>query len=332
MVEPAPGPAIATGSRADLGVSASRPNGTVVAAFFAITVLAGINFIGVKFTVAELPPFWGAAMRFGLAAFLLAWFAVLTRLPWPHGRGLLGASVFGLLAFGVSYASAYYALVGITAGLLSVIVATVPLLTLALARMHRLERLTLRNVTGAMIAIVGIAILLSDQIGSRVSLPHLGVAFLMPFAIAEANVLVKKFPRVHPVTLNVVAMTIGAVLLLLLSFVAGETLAWPTKTRTLWAVAYLVVGGSIVMFTLFLFVLRRWSASATSYQLVLTPIVAVALAAALAGETFTWTFFVGAFVVLAGVFVAAVGLRRHVRPLASAEPRSAASANDGPRP
>jgi len=71
---------------------------------FLITVLiAGFNPLGVRFTVLELPPFWGAVIRFVPAALILAGIALARRLPLPRGRNLLGAALYGLVSFGAGY-------------------------------------------------------------------------------------------------------------------------------------------------------------------------------------------------------------------------------------
>jgi drug/metabolite transporter (DMT)-like permease len=304
----------------------------VVASFVGATVIGGMNFVGVKFTIAELDPFWGAAIRFGLAAFLLAWYAVLTKVPFPRGRALGGSIVFGLLGIGGAYAFAYYSLLGIPAGLLSVFVATAPLMTLLLARLHGLETLRPTSVVGALIVVAGVAILLAEQIAGQVSVRHLAAGLLMPLAIAESSVLLKKFPRVHPVALNTVGMGFGTGLLLLGAIILGERFAAPIQPRTIAAVLYLVVLGSIGLFTLFLFVIRRWSASATSYQTVLMPVVAVGLAAVLAGESVGWNFLAGGVVVLLGVYVAALRNRPVAAPAAPTPSSNSATESPGAAP
>lgn len=309
----------------------------VVTAFLLFAVIAGLNFIGVKFTVQELAPFWGAALRFAIAAALLAGYAWLRGLAWPKGDALKGAALFGLLSFALSYALAYYALTEVSAGLAAVIAATVPLLTLLFAALHRIERLTGRGLAGALIVLAGVAVILREQIGLSASVPHLAAAVLFPAAIAESNVVLKRYPRAHPVTTNALAMALGTALLLALSLGLREPIVLPRQTRTLLAVGYLILLGSIAMFLLYLFVLRRWTASATSYQMVLSPIVAVAAASWLAGESFSWNFAAGSVLVLLGVYVGVL-YRPAPRPAppptpaADAAPQSDASETGVPRP
>ncbi|NOH03046.1 MAG: EamA family transporter [Chloroflexi bacterium] len=71
------------------------------------------------------------------------------------------------------------------------------------------------------------------------------------------------------------------------------------------AVTYLILGGSVVMFYLFVYLLARWTASAASYTVLCFPLVATVLAAWLAKETVTPLFLLGGAIVILGVWVGA---------------------------
>jgi drug/metabolite transporter (DMT)-like permease len=133
------------------------------------------------------------------------------------------------------------------------------------------------------------------------------VAFLVAAAcFAETNIVVKAFPQVHPAALNAIGLGTGGAMLLLVSFAVGEVHAVPELARTWIAQLYLVVLGSVAVFTLYVFVIRRWTASAVSYEGVLIPLVAILLSVWLQGERITWAFAVGSALVLAGVYVGAL--------------------------
>jgi drug/metabolite transporter (DMT)-like permease len=129
---------------------------------------------------------------------------------------------------------------------------------------------------------------------------------VMAVCFAEATVVVKQFPKSHPVSTNAVAMALGAVLLLVLSTVMGEPRVVPNRAPTWVALAYLAVLGSSALFVLYLFVLKRWSASAVANQFVLFPLVAIALAAWLERAPVTGSLLLGAGIVLTGVYVGVI--------------------------
>jgi drug/metabolite transporter (DMT)-like permease len=278
----------------------------VLACFLASAVLAGGNGVSIRFSNRELAPLWGAGLRFCLAAALLLAVMAVRRLAFPHGRALTGALVYGTLNFGAAFALAYYALVRLHAGLGQTLLALVPLATLLLAVGQRQERLRAMAVVGTLLALAGVAVISQGSVGASVPLDSLLAAVASAVCIAQAAVLVRRFPPVHPVTMNAVGMTTGAVLLLAGSVVAGESHVLPQQVATWAAVGYLVVVGSVVVFVLYLVVLRYWAASRAAYGFVLIPFVTVMLSAWLDNEPLGVALLLGGLLVLAGVYVGAL--------------------------
>ena len=292
--------------RAETAAPVGRPDALTLTAFLVLVVLVGGNVVGVRFVNRELAPFWGAGSRFALAALLFAGYAAARRLPLPRGRALGAALVFGVLQFGVGFALGYWALQEVPAGLASVILASIPLFTLGFAALARLESLTARGVAGAVVAIVGIALLFGERAGRDVPVPHLAANVAMAACFALVGVVIKRAPPVPLATMNAVGMAVGAAILLVLSAAAGERAAIPAEPATWAAQAYLVLPGSVGVFALLLYVLRRWTASGVSYQTVLSPLVSIALAAWLLDEPLTSGLLLGAGLVLAGVYIGAL--------------------------
>ena len=287
----------------------TRPDGITLAAFFAFVTLAGGNVIAVRqiaCDTCELEPFWAAAMRFLLAAVILTAIGVAVRSGIPRGRALAGAVLYGVFGFAGAFAFAYWGLLHVSAGFGAVLLATVPLLTFLFALAHRLERFRWDGLIGGAIAIVGMAVIFREGIEAGVPLGSLFILLGSAACFAETAIIVKLFPRVHPVSLNAVGIGVGGLLLLALTFATEETLALPQTGLTWFAQAYLVLIGSVVGFTLYVFVLHRWTASAVSYEGVLIPLVAIVLAWWLQDEHLTWAFAGGAVLVLIGVYVGAL--------------------------
>jgi drug/metabolite transporter (DMT)-like permease len=297
------------------------PDRPTVAAFAGMTLLAGANAVGVRVTLAELPPFWGGGLRFLMAGLVLTVLVGLLRRRLPQGDRLIGTVLFGLLAFALPYVLLYWALQDAPAGTTQVILAVVPLLTLLLAVGHGVERFRRMGLVGALIAAAGIAVIFGDQ--ASLAVPPLALLAILAAAacFAESGVMVKRHPPGDPIAANALGMLIGAGLLLGLSVATGEPLAVPSRTETWLALAYLVVFGSVVVFVLVLYVLERWSASATSYTFLLTPLVTIVLGAMVLGEQVRPTFVIGGVLVLAGVYVGA--FHRPRGRVAGAEPSPA---------
>ncbi|MBA2642745.1 MAG: DMT family transporter [Actinobacteria bacterium] len=276
------------------------------AAFVGGALLAGGNAIGIRFSNRELDPLWGAGLRFSLAAALFVGMLVALRVPLPRGRALAGAVLFGVLQFGATYALAYYALVELHAGFGQILLALVPLMTLLLAVAQGQERLRLAAIVGTLLALVGVVVM--SRAPLRESLPVLSVLAALGSALcfAQAAILVRRLPPLHPVAMNAVGMVAGAALLLAGSLAAGESPELPDESATWGAVGYLVTLGSVGVFLLYLFVLQRWTASRAAYSFVLIPVVAVILSAWLDDEPVGVGLVFGGLFVLVGVYVGAI--------------------------
>jgi drug/metabolite transporter (DMT)-like permease len=290
----------------------SRLDSRTLAAFVGATVIGGANFVAVSVSNQELAPLWGAALRFGAAAALFFLLASVRRVPLPRGRDARGAALYGLLGFGGAYAGLYVALVGLGAGTVSVVMASVPLFTLGLATALGQERLSTRGIVGGLLAVAGIGVLSVGTAGGDVGGFYFIAALAGTLCAAGSSVVARALREVHPLMMNAIGMTTGCLLLLIGSAVLGEAWAGPRQPGTLAAVAWLVLLGSIGLFQLFLYVIRRWTASATVYSITAMPVVAVLLGVVLLGQPVTASVAVGGGLVAAAVYVGA--LSRQSRP------------------
>jgi drug/metabolite transporter (DMT)-like permease len=276
-----------------------------LAAFALLVLLAGGNAVGVKVATDELDPLWGAGARFGAAGLIFAVLMALRRVSIPRGGALLGSVLYGVLGFGAAFGLAFIAIPMTGAGAGQLLLGLVPLLTLILAPMHGLEPFRLRAVIGSLIALAGVAILAADRISMDVPLQGIALGFAVALLFAESGVVVKLTPRADPVATNAIGMLVGTAVLLPISLLAGERWALPTQQDTWAAMIYLVLAGSVAVFWLYVFVLRRWTASAASFEFLLIPLATIPFSALLTGEVITPIMLLGGALILVGVYFGA---------------------------
>ena len=283
-------------------------NRITIAAFLAMTVGIAGNLTAVKYMAraGDLDPMWAAASRLLLAALIFALAARVMHAPMPRGRALLGAVLYGALTIGAFFAFVYLGLQEAPAGLSGVILATGPLLTFLFALAHRQERFRWDSMLGAATVVAGTAVIFSVSAGEGTPIVSVLAILAASACAAEGAVVVKGFPQVHPAARNAIGMAVGAVILLALMPFFGESFAIPTTNSTWVSQTYLVTFGTVGVFGLYLFVLSRWSASATSYEFVLAPVFGIVLAAWLFDERITAGFVIGSILVLAGVYLGAL--------------------------
>jgi drug/metabolite transporter (DMT)-like permease len=100
-------------------------------------------------------------------------------------------------------------------------------------------------------------------------------------------------------------MLAGVALLIPVSLIIGERWVLPTQADSWAASGYLVLAGSVIVFWLFVFVVRRWTASATSFQFLLIPFATIPFSALLTDEVITPWMLIGGAMALVGVYVGA---------------------------
>ncbi|MFG2012915.1 EamA family transporter [Micromonospora sp. NPDC048868] len=320
-----PGPA------AGAGRTAAAAPALLWTALLLVYVLWGSTYLGIKIVVESMPPLGSAAARFAAAGLVLA--IVLRAL---RGRGALrvdrrqlaSAALVGvlLLACGnglVVLAESGPVGVAVPSGVAALLVATVPLLVVLLRTVtgDRPRSWTLAGVT---LGFVGLVLLVLPT-GGTDAVPLTGaltvVAAATCWSIGSFLSGRMRMPA-DPFVATVYEMFAGAAALALLSVGRGELRGFDlgaVTTRSWLALAYLMVAGSLVAFTAYVWLLHHAPISLASTYAYVNPVVAVALGALFAAEPVTARVVLGGAVIVAGVALV-VSTERPRRPVQGAAP------------
>lgn len=263
----------------------------------------GSTFLAIAYGNDHLPPVWGAALRLLLASTLLGGYLALRRQALPRGRALLAATQFGLFQFGINLPLLYLGETQVPSGLSAVIFSTIPLSTALLAWIFGLERLRPARIVGAVVAVLGVALIFSSQLGSRAKPWPLLFVLLSAWSACLGTVLLKRGPRQSPVAANAVGAAVGAAVCLVWSRALGEPMILPHDWGGLLPVLYLAIVGSVVAFVLMAWLINQWDVTRISYISVVVPLVALTLGVLLRHERVSARSLAGALVVLAGVVI-----------------------------
>ncbi|MBW3584222.1 MAG: DMT family transporter [Euryarchaeota archaeon] len=293
------------------------PDHLTLSGFVAIVVLIGLNFVAVRVSNIELAPLWGAALRYVVSALLVVLIMFARRVPFPRGRAFRSSALFGTLNFAVFFGLMYWALVAVPPGVASVVLAAVPLFTYLMALALRLEGFRWSALVGAIVVILGIGIIAMEGIEGGFPPVRFAAVLAAALAAAAAGIVVKRAPRTHPLAMNGVGMTAGALLLLVATFIAGEPRHLPTQPGPQAAVVYLILS-SVLLFVLLVWVIGRWTASKVSYATVLAPIVTIIVAHLVLDDPITSRLLLGGAFVVAGVYWGALRKGRPVRSVPTA--------------
>lgn len=279
----------------------SNPRVMVPVALVALYVVWGSTYLAIRVGLHSYPPFAMAALRFAIAGALLYGLLRLRGAPAPTALQWRNAAITGTLLLGFGNGLVCFGEQSVSSGIAAVAVASVPLFAALFAGLYG-EWPHRRETVGLVIGFLGVVVL---NFGSGLKGSPLGAIALETAAVSWAFGSVWSRRQDMPAgPMNVAAqMLCGSVALALMAALAGERLpAHPTLDATL-ALAYLVVAGSFIGFSAYLYLLRTVRpALATSYAYV-NPPVAVLFGVLLAGEHVGALDLAGMAVILAGVAI-----------------------------
>jgi len=275
---------------------------------FALYVIWGSTYLGIRFALESYPPFLLAGIRFlgaGIALYgFLRWrgMAPPTALQWRN------AAFTGLLLLGLGNGLVCFAEERVSSGIAAVAVASMPLFAALFTGMYG-QWPNRRESIGLAVGFAGVIVL---NLGSSLSGSRIGALALLVaaacWAFGSAWSRRREMPR-GPMN-TAAQMLCASLALLAFGFLSGEHLPAHPTTRATLALVYLGVFGSIVAFSAYLYVLKHARpALATSYAYV-NPPVAVLLGILLAGEHLGPFDLAGMAVILLGVMVITLGQAR----------------------
>ncbi len=279
----------------------SDPRWMIPLALFALYLIWGSTYLGIRFALESYPPFLLAGIRFLCAGLVLYGFLRLRGMASPTPLQWRNAAFTGLLLLGMGNGLVCFAEERVSSGIAAVAVASMPLFAALFTGLYG-QWPNRREVAGLAIGFAGVIVL---NLGSSLSGSRLGALALLVAAMCWAfGSAWSRHQQMPPGPMNTAAqMLCASVALLLVGFVGGEHLpSHPTVHATL-ALVYLGVFGSIVAFSAYLYVLKHARpALATSYAYV-NPPVAVLFGVMLAGEHVGPYDLTGMAIILFGVAV-----------------------------
>lgn len=278
----------------------------VVLALAAVYLIWGSTYLGIRFALeGGFAPLTMAGTRFliagGLMYAVLRWRGVLapTRAQWRN------AAVMGALLLGLGNGMVSIAQQWVSSGMAAVAVASAPL-WMGLFATLRGERPGRLEWVGLAVGFVGVLWL---NAGSSLTADKWGLACLLiaPLAWSFGSIWSRGRDLPSPFMTAAAQMLCGGVMMFVAGLLLGEHVDREHTAKGLWALSYLVVFGSIIGFSAYIWLLRHVRPALAGSYAYINPAIAVVLGMWLAGERFSGTDLMAMGVIVAGVLVITVG-------------------------
>lgn len=300
----------------------------VIAAFAAIYLIWGSTYLAIRFAIETMPPLIMAGVRFLIAGGLLYGWTRLRGTPRPTGTNWRAAALIGALLLLGGNGAVTWAEQWVPSGLAALLIATEPLWIVLLIWLRGGDRPTAGVAGGLVLGLIGIALLVGPGEllgGSHLDPVGAGAILLASVSWAAGSLYAQRAPMpATPLLGTGMEMLIGGALLLLAGLATGEGAQLHLEALSLrsgLALGYLIVFGSIVAFSAYVWLLRVVPPARAATYAYVNPVVAVFLGWALAGEVITpLTLVAAAVIVIAVALIVMQQARGSSRPSVEAIP------------
>lgn len=288
----------------------------IAIAFFCVYVFWGMTYLAMRVAVQDIPPYLMAGSRFVLAGMVLYWWARCRGEGPPTAVQWRAAAIVGAFLLLGGNASVAWAEQRVPSGLAALLIGVMPIWMVSLEWLRSGPRPSLQVIAGLLLGAIGVGLLVLPQGGANdIDLLGAGVLILAAASWAWGSVISKSVPLPRsPFLATSMEMIAGGLVCLIVAAVAGELGGFrlaQVSGRAWLAWLFLVVFGSLVAFTAYIWLLSHTTIAKAGTYAYVNPIVAVFLGWALLGEPITLTTVLAALVILLGVaLVSGVGTER----------------------
>jgi drug/metabolite transporter (DMT)-like permease len=292
-------------------VRADRPAWKTLLAFAIIYFVWGSTFLAIRVGVHEVPPFLFAAMRFVVAGGVLFGWMLAKGERLPSGRQWGSISLIALLIFVFDYGLLFWSEQRVASGVAAVMMATIPVfMALSEIVFLRTQRLTVRLAVALLVGICGVGVLMSHSLNlGGAAIETTGAIALIAGSLSwsVASILTRVLPLPESKVMSSGAqMLTGGVLLAVVAIALGELRGFHAESvsRGAWvALLYLIVAGSIIGFTAYVWLIHHESPTKVGTYAYVNPVVAVVLGYFLGGEALGLRTILGTTCILISVIV-----------------------------
>ena len=272
----------------------------LVPALLACYLVWGSTYLAIRFALVSFPPYFQMGSRFVVAGALLLVWIRWRGTAWPTVKQWRNAAIAGCMMLAAAMGWLASAQQTIGSGFVATFIAVVPIVMCAFGLLAG-KRPTRLELAGMVLGALGVVLLVR---GASFSASPAGIALIVGSVLAWSLGSILQTTRLPmaPGPMGFASeMLCGGAMLMAISILLGEKPQWSPQPLALAAWAYLVVFGSLVAFSAYLYLLANAStAVATSYAFV-NPVIALALGVTLGGEVVTSGEWLACGVILTGV-------------------------------
>ena len=283
-------------------------------AFASVYIIWGSTYLTIKYAIESFPPFLMGGARFLIAGLILYGWTAWKGVPAPKAAHWKEACIMGAFLLLIGNGGVVWAEQTVPTGLTSLLIASEPLWILVLEGLvYRKRKVNALVILGALVGFSGVALLVSSRSSSSEMMVNPLGAFVLIFsALSWANGSIYSLEAAQPESPlqgTGMKMIAGGFFLCVAGLAAGEFQKFSldhVSLRSSLSLLYLIVFGSIVGFSSYIWILKVSTPSRASTYAYVNPVIALALGAVFAGEKLTLRILLAGILILTAVAVITV--------------------------
>lgn len=282
----------------------------VVAAYIVVCIVWGSTYLGIRIGVSDFPPELFSGIRNLVAGSIILMYARVKGLEFPKSRtDIRRLATVGFLLLCGSMGLISWAEQWVHSGVVSLMVASSPLMMALIETIVFKENtLGIKGWAGLLIGFGGVGFLVMSASGTG-SIDIFGsiLVILAAFFWSSGSVYSKRFKAAGSVVTHIgIQMLAGGVGLTTAGLLLGEASRVRFTVKSMAAMAYLIIFGSILAYSCYIYVLGKWPSSRAGTYAYINPLVAVTLGFLVLGEPITYHTIISMVVILGGVLMVQV--------------------------
>jgi len=277
----------------------------ILLAFACIYLIWGSTYLAIRYAVETIPPLFVASFRHLIAGGLLfgwCWWQGLR----PSRQQWFASIVLGVLFFVIGHGTLHWAQQTLPSGVAAFLIATEPIFVAIILAATRRTRITPALLIGLLLGLFGVALFIGADLQTGRSEMLSSFAVLLGTASWSIGMVYSRSASLHSDDRMAAAMSLlaGAVMLFLVGTVTGEAAEFApalVSVKSLVALAYLAIAGSLVAYSAYFWLLSRFPPTLVATHTYVNPVVALLLGWSIAGEVLTTRFVLGGVLVIAAI-------------------------------
>jgi drug/metabolite transporter (DMT)-like permease len=276
-------------------------------AYSALCLIWGSTWIAIRFGLESLTPIFSAGVRFCLASIII--FALMKIKNFPLQTDKASVRLYflmGFFSFVIPFGLVYWAQQFVPSGMAAVLFAVYPFWVVIFSHIRiPTDFIGSYKIFGTILGFSGIVIIFSDSFAGNITAYLIGMFAVVLSGIMQAwiAVTIKKFGNhLHPLSMNFIPMVVAGISMLLIALFTEDLSTLKFNENAYLSLLYLACFGSVVTFTSFYWLIKRINLVILSLIAFITPIVALILGYFIYGEVLSTRHFIGAAIVLTGIF------------------------------